>query len=90
MPKSKHRRKGRSRPRAYQTVAPVKHADPSPRWIPMTGVGLLIGGVALILLGYLPVVADRVASWPPLGPNNFLILGFVVMIAGLVFLTRWK
>lgn len=90
MPKSKHRRKGRSRPRAYQKAPPVKHPDPSPRWIAATGVGLLVGGVAIIILGYLPVVADRVATWPPLGPNNFLILGFLVMIAGFVFLTRWR
>lgn len=90
MPKSKHRRKGHNRPRAHQSAPPVRNPDPSPTWIPRMGVGLLIGGVAIIILGYLPVVADRVATWPPLGPNNFLILGFLVMISGFVFLTRWK
>lgn len=90
MPQSKHRRKGKNRPRPKQTVAPQRRPDPSPRWVPTTGVGLLIGGIAIVVLGYLPVVADAVATWPPLGPNNFLILGFVVMIAGFVVLTRWR
>ena len=90
MPKSKHRRKGHNRPRAHQTVAPMKRPEASPRWIPATGVGLLVGGVAIIILGYLPVVSDLIQSWPPLGPNNFLVLGFLVMISGFVFLTRWK
>lgn len=90
MPKSKHRRKGKARPRAYQTTPPVKNPDPAPSWIPATGVGLLVGGVVIIILGYLPAVADAVATWPPLGPNNFLILGFLVMIAGFVVLTRWR
>lgn len=90
MPKSKHRRKGQTRPRAHQKAPPVRNPDPSPRWIPATALGLLVGGVAIIILGYLPVVSDLIATWPPLGPNNFLILGFLVMIAGFVFLTRWK
>lgn len=90
MPKSKHRRKGRNRPRAHQTRPPEHRADPSPRWVPLTSLGLLAGGVAIIILGYLPVVADATATWPPLGPNNFLILGFLVMIAGFVVLTRWR
>jgi hypothetical protein len=90
MPQSKHRRKGKQRPRAHQTAPPARNAPSSPTWVPTVGVGLLLAGIVVIVLGYLPVIADRIATWPPLGPNNGLVLGFVLLIAGFVFLTRWR
>lgn len=90
MPKSKHRRKGKARPRAYQTTPPPKNPEPSPSYIGALGVGLPVLGVAVIILGYLPWVAERTATWPPLGANNGLVLGFLLMISGFVFLIRLR
>ncbi|WP_052664929.1 cell division protein CrgA [Nitriliruptor alkaliphilus] len=89
MPQSKHRRKGKQRPRAYQTAPPPKNPVPSAPWVPALGVGLLIGGVAIILAGYL--LLDEVArNWPIFGANWGLVGGFAVLIAGFVVLTRWR
>ncbi len=90
MPESKHRRKGRSRPRAYQTSPPPRNPDPSPSWLAGTAAGLLVGGVVVILLGYLPAIGSRMQSWPLLGQNWGLIGGFVLLTAGFVLLTRWR
>ncbi|GGI02969.1 cell division protein CrgA [Egicoccus halophilus] len=90
MPQSKHRRKGQNRPRAYQTAPPEKNPTPSAPWVPAVGVGLLVLGVAIILLAYLPGIQDWLASVPPFGGNWGLVLGFVSLLAGFVFLTRWR
>lgn len=90
MPKSKHRRKGRPRPRAHETVPPPQNPPRSPSWVPATGVGLLLTGVVVILLGYLPPVNDAISSWPPLYGNWGLVLGFVLLAGGFGFLTRWR
>jgi hypothetical protein len=90
MPKSKHHRKGKTRPRAHQTAPPPRNPEPSPTWVPATALGLLVGGVVVIVLGYLPAISERIQTWPPLGANNGLVLGFVLIIAGFVFLTRWR
>lgn len=90
MPESKHRRGGRKRPRDYQTHAPEKRPDPSPSWVPMVGTGLLVLGVIVILVGYLPVVQDMTVTWPVLGTNWGLVGGFALLIVGFGFLTRWR
>jgi hypothetical protein len=87
MPKSKHRRKGTVRKRAYQKAPPPKNPTPSAPWVPATGVGLLVGGVAVVLVGYL---VDFTARWPLFGQNWGLVLGFLLIIVGFVFLTRWR
>ncbi|MTV25204.1 cell division protein CrgA [Nitriliruptoraceae bacterium ZYF776] len=87
MPKSKHRRKGQQRKRAYQQAPPPKNPTPSAPWVPIAGVALLLAGVAVILLGYL---VDVTASWPPFGQNWGLVAGFALLITGFVFLTRWR
>ena len=89
MPQSKHRRKGKVRPRAYQTTPPARNPTPSPSWVPATGVALLLAGVAVILLGYL-VLSDVTGGWPIFGPNWGLVAGFTLMIGGFVLLTRWR
>lgn len=90
MPKSKHRRKGRPRPRAHETAPPPKNPTPSPTWVPATGVGLLVGGVLIILLGYLPPINEAISTWPGLGGNWGLVVGFVLLAVGFGFLTRWQ
>ncbi|MFA9443942.1 cell division protein CrgA [Egicoccus sp. AB-alg6-2] len=90
MPQSKHRRKGRNRPRAYQTSPPAKNPAPSAPWVPKVGVGLLVAGVAVILLAYLPTAQDWLATVPPLYGNWGLVVGFALLIAGFGFLVRWR
>ena len=90
MPQSKHRRSGRSRPREHQTHAPERKPDPSPRWVPITGATLLGLGALVVLLGYLPFVGDLVTDLPPLGRNWPQVAGFVLIISGYGFLTRWR
>ncbi|MFP4636357.1 MAG: cell division protein CrgA [Nitriliruptoraceae bacterium] len=90
MPKSKHRRSGRKRPRRYETVEPERKPPPSPRWVPVTGASLLVAGVLIILLGYLPAFSALMRSWPLFGSNWGLIGGFAVIVAGFGFLTRWR
>lgn len=90
MPQSKHRRKGRQRPRAYQTSPPPKNPTPSPSWVPATGVALLVAGVVVILVGYLPVINRITSSWPWFGPNWGLVAGFLLLSVGFGFLTRWR
>lgn len=89
MPKSKHNRKGRARPRAQRTTPPPRNPEPSPPWVAPTGVGLLVAGIAVILLGYL-VLNEVSAAWPIFGPNWGLVSGFVLLIAGFGLLTRWR
>ncbi len=90
MPKSKHRRDGRSRPREHQMHAPERKPEPSPRWVPVTGTVLLVLGAAVVLAGYLPPVQDITIGWPPLGANWPLVAGFVLIVSGFGFLTRWR
>ncbi len=91
MPKSKHRRKNKVRPRPRNVEGPVKKPPPSPTWVPATGATLLILGVIVILLGYLPAVGRWTsAHLPGLGSNWPLVGGFVLLTAGFGFLTRWR
>jgi hypothetical protein len=90
MPKSKHSRGGRKRPRQYETHAPETKPQPSPTWVPATGASLLVLGVIVILLGYLPGVQDITRNIPGLGTNTGLVAGFIILIAGFGFLTRWR
>lgn len=90
MPESKHRRHGRNRPRAYETATPARNPQPSPEWVPIVGTGLLIAGLLVILVGYLPAVSVLMRGWPILGANWSLVGGFVLLITGFGFLMRWR
>lgn len=90
MPESKHRRKGKRRPRPSETKPPPHRPDPSPTWVPATGASLLGAGVLVIFLGYLRPVQDFTAGWPWFSSNWNLVLGFVLLSAGFGFLTRWR
>lgn len=90
MPESKHRRKGKRRPRPRDVSGPPVKPKPSPRWVPATGLGLLGLGVLVILVGYIPAVTDLTAGLPGLGSNWSLVVGFVLLIGGFGFLTQWR
>ncbi|MFT5223233.1 MAG: hypothetical protein ACI867_001547 [Glaciecola sp.] len=91
MPKSKHRRNNKNRPRKNSVKhTPVKNPTPSPEWVPRVGVGLIAVGIVVILLGYLPGVSDLIASWPVFHQNWSLVGGFALLAGGFGFLTRWQ
>lgn len=75
MPKSRSKRSTYVRPKSARP-------KPSPRWVPFVGLGLIVVGILLILLNYL------VAGFP--GGNANLIIGFVLMAAGLGVLSQWR
>ena len=91
MPESKHRRKNKSRKRKHQK-RPVKNPEPSPPWVPRLGVTLLLVGVLVILLGYVPAVREArfIAGLPWLGANWSLVGGFILLTAGFGVLTQWR
>lgn len=90
MPKSKHRRHGRNRPREYQTHEPMKKPAPSPPWVPVTGALFLVGGVIVILVGNLPAVSAMMRNWIWFRSNWSLIGGFALLMVGFGFLTKWR
>lgn len=91
MPKSKHRRNNKTRPRkSTKSGPPVKAPEPSPPWVPRTGASLIGVGVLVILLGYLPAIGDVIDTWPVFGPNWSLVAGFVFLAGGFGVLTRWQ
>ncbi len=73
--------KSRSKRSTYIPPKPQK-PKPSPRWVPPVGLGLIVLGIALILVNYI------VTSFP--GGNYNLIIGFVLMAAGLGVLSQWR
>jgi hypothetical protein len=81
MPKSKHRRKGRTRPRPQIVAGPPRKPNPSPTWVPVTGVALLVLGVGVIIVNYIPGFLER---------NWVLFVGFGFMAAGFGFLMRYR
>ncbi|MDX1510967.1 MAG: cell division protein CrgA [Nitriliruptorales bacterium] len=90
MPKSKHRRKGKHRPRPRQVEPQKVNPPPSAPWVGPTGAGSLVVGVLVIIVGYLEPVTDFTGSWPWLGPNWLLVVGFLVITFGFLLLTRWR
>ncbi len=80
MPQSRHRRKGRSRPRPAAVEGPLTKPKPSPPWVPITGVTLILLGVVVVIVNYIPGLIES---------NIVLVGGFVLIAAGFVFLTQW-
>ncbi len=81
VPQSRHRRKGRSRPRPSKAAGPPVKPPPSPPWVPIVGIGTIVLGIAVILAYYII---------PALSGNVGLIVGFILIAIGFVFLTRWR
>ena len=72
--------KSRSKRSSYTPPKPPK-PKPSPKWVPMVGVGLIIAGVLLVIAAYV---------FPIPGGNLNLVIGFVLMAAGLIALSQWR
>ena len=73
--------KSRSKRSTYIPPKPPK-PKPSPRWVPIIGLALITLGTLLLILIYM------IPGFP--GGNVNLVVGFVMMAAGLVTLSRWR
>ena len=94
MPKSQVRKKKVYTPPAElrpQTAAAAR--KPSPTWLPVTAVGLIVFAIAYLVVYYLT------GQWLDLGDSfSFLAnlsywnlaIGFGAMIGSLILLSRWR
>jgi hypothetical protein len=91
VPKSKVRKKTATPLTTKSIAPPPKALAPSPAWYPMVMAGVLLLGLAYLVVYYLtssgtdpniPVMGD-------LGAWNFAV-GFGVMLLGLVMAVRWR
>lgn len=87
MPKSEIRKKKVYTPPS-DMVVPTSTSDkrPSPLWLPVTAVSLIVAGIGWLVVYYLSETAYPVAAW---GYWN-LAIGFGAMVAALGLLSKWK
>lgn len=83
MPESKSRKK----PKPQRPPSVPKPETGNPRWLVPTMLGLMLVGLAWIVLFYLS--GPKQLPVPPLGAWN-LGVGFALIIAGFALTTRWK
>ncbi|GED10305.1 MAG: hypothetical protein K0S43_3886 [Cellulosimicrobium sp.] len=83
MPESKSRKK----PKPQRPPSVPKPESGNPRWLVPTMLGLMLLGLAWIVLFYLSGSAQL--PIPALGAWN-LGVGFAFIIAGFALTTRWK
>lgn len=83
MPESKSRKK----PKPQRPPSVPKPESGNPRWLVPTMLGLMLLGLAWIVLFYLSGPAQL--PIPALGAWN-LGVGFAFIIAGFALTTRWK
>ena len=83
MPESKSRKK----PKPQRPPSVPKPESGNPRWLVPTMLGLMLVGLAWIVLFYLS--GPKQLPVPPLGAWN-LGVGFALIIAGFALTTRWK
>ncbi|WP_265522438.1 cell division protein CrgA [Oerskovia flava] len=85
MPESKSRKKKPSAPREPRATQPGPGGNP--RWLVPTMLGLMLFGLAWIVLFYLS--GGNQLPIPALGAWN-LAVGFAFIIAGFGLTTRWR
>lgn len=84
MPESKSRKKVN---KASAGVAqPQKAESVNPAWLVPTFLGLMVGGLVWIVVGYLFSFAYPI---PGIGSWN-LVAGFVFIISGFMLTTKWR
>lgn len=87
MPKSKVRKKT-TYPSTPATRTPVKvKAGPSPAWYVTIMLGFMLAGLLWLLVYYL--AAEKISWMSDLNAWNFLI-GFGLMVIGLIMTMRWR
>ncbi len=87
MPKSQVRKKKvYTPPTDIRPAAAAASKKPSPVWLPISAVVLIVVGIAWLVVYYLSEQAYPVAAW---GYWN-LAVGFGAMVASLIVLSRWR
>jgi hypothetical protein len=81
MPKSRSRQKRGSRP--YAAPPPKKRPKASPRWYGYFVIGLILLGVALIVLNYMDFI-------PGGTQQHWLWIGLGVIAGGFAAATQWR
>ncbi len=71
-------KKRRSKRDTYVPPEPAK-PEPSPRWVPITGVSLIGVGAIVVVVAYLAAAT----AW-------LIAAGFAAMAGGLVTLSQWR
>ncbi|MGI8761896.1 MAG: cell division protein CrgA [Jatrophihabitantaceae bacterium] len=92
MPKSKVRKKSDAPVRSASSASsPSKALAPSPTWYPAVMAGVLLLGLAYLVVYYLTSsgTSPRIGFMADLGSWNFAV-GFGVMLVGLVMAVRWR
>ncbi len=90
MPKSKVRRKAAYIPPSDVLPSAASRArakSPSPTWYAVVMIALMVVGLIYIVLYY--IAGNDIPLMSSLGSWNFLI-GFGLMVAGLVMSMRWR
>lgn len=90
MPKSKVRKKAAYTPPSDvlgSAAARARAKQPSPTWYAVLMIGLMLIGLIYIVLFY--ISGDRIVFMSSLGSWNFLV-GFALMVAGLIMSMRWR
>jgi hypothetical protein len=90
VPKSKVRKKVAYTPPSNVLPSPTttaKKKAPSPTWYPVVMVGLMLLGLAYIVVYYIAV--ERVPVMRDLNAWNFVV-GFGLMVSGLAMAVRWR
>jgi hypothetical protein len=87
VPKSQVRKKKvYTPPTDVRPVAPAATKKPSPIWLPITAVSLIVFGIGWLVVYYLSETAYPVRSWSYWN----LLVGFGAMIVSLGLLSRWR
>ncbi|GAA2512273.1 cell division protein CrgA [Pilimelia columellifera] len=87
MPKSQVRKKKvYTPPPDVRSSGTAKSNKPSPVWLPATAVGLILFGIAWLVVFYLSEQQYPVASWKYWN----LAVGFGAMVSSLGLLSRWR
>lgn len=87
MPKSQVRKKKvYTPPTDVRPTATAATRKPSPVWVPISAVSLIVFGIGWLVVYYLSETQYPVATW---GYWN-LAVGFGAMVASLIVLSRWR
>ncbi len=87
MPKSQVRKKKvYTPPSDIRPAATAASRKPSPVWLPFSAVGLIVVGIAWLVIYYLSGQRYPVGSWDYWN----LAVGFGCMVGSLAILSRWR
>ncbi|GGJ88756.1 cell division protein CrgA [Pilimelia anulata] len=87
MPKSTVRKKkSYAPPPEVRATSAAASKKPSPMWVPALAVGLILFGIAWLVVFYLSEQEFPVKSWHYWN----LAVGFGAMVASLGILSRWR